>query len=226
MLRKMPLKFQFVLMFALILLLSIIATIATYYAGYRIFIKLMEEQKIYPANYYERKIPEIEDSIRAKGAVLLDHGERQELEKIIPLEGISYQVMDVQGTPLYGTDEQRIIKNRDELYRKINSIFRAKGKYRKLIPLIDENGKILGGVALAYTLTLHYPDSLGKLWIKPFLIAILLSPFFYIILFTWLFAKRFAGHIGKPVNMLIEAAGKIKEKDLDFRLDYAADNAL
>lgn len=66
--------------------------------------------------------------------------------------------MDGQGTPLYGTDEQRIIKNRDELYRKINSTFRAKGKYRKLITLIDENGKILGGVALAYTLTLHYPD--------------------------------------------------------------------
>lgn len=67
---------------------------------------------------------------------------------------------------------------------------------------------------------------MGKLWIKPFLIAVLLSPFFYIILFTWLFAKRFAGHIGKLVNMLIEAAGKIKEKDLDFRLDYAADNEL
>lgn len=84
MLRKMPLKFQFVLMYALILLLSMIATIATYYAGYRIFIKLMEEQKIYPANYYERKIPEIEDSIRARARSSLTAGKGRNWKRSSP----------------------------------------------------------------------------------------------------------------------------------------------
>jgi signal transduction histidine kinase len=40
------------------------------------------------------------------------------------------------------------------------------------------------------------------------------------------FSKKFVGNIGKPVNMLIDAARKVKEKDLDFHIDYHADNEL
>lgn len=229
MLAKKPLKSQFVLMFVLILTLSVMATITSYGVGYMILIKMIEHQKIYPANYYENKIPEIEAYVRGKGADLLHPSERKELEQFIPLEGISYQVMDVHGTPIYGSVDQRIIQNQEELFRKINATFTTNGKYVKLIPVIDAGGKIEGGVALAYTLTpltLHYRNITDKIWVVPLFTAILFSPFVYVVIFTWLFAKKFAGNIGKPLNMLADAARKIKEKNLDFHLSYEADNEL
>ncbi|WP_026487309.1 HAMP domain-containing sensor histidine kinase [Caldanaerobius polysaccharolyticus] len=225
MLAKKPLKSQFVITFILILISSIIATIFTYYAGYMIFVNL-EYKKIYPANYYEKKIPEIEDYIRSKGAVILNPEDKKSLEMIIPIEGISYQVIDTNGNRIYGTDIRRIVKSKEEFYSKMNSNIGIKGEYTRLIPVIDFDGKIKGGVALTYKLTPYFPNTVDEIWIKPLFAAIIFSPFIYIVIFTLLFSKRFADSIGKPINMLIEASRKVKEKDLDFNLDHYADNEL
>lgn len=225
MLERKPLKSQFVITFILVIISSLIATIVTYYAGYIVYVKI-EYKKIYPANYYEKKIPDIEDYIRNRGTVILNPEEKKSLEKIIPLEGVSYQVMDTNGNKIYGTDNQRIIKNKEEFYLKMNTNIGMKGKYINLIPVIDSNGKIDGGVALSYTLTPHYVSTPDKIWIIPLFIVVVFSPFIYIVIFTLLFSRKFANNIGKPVNMLIDASKKVKDKDLDFNIDYYADNEL
>ncbi|NLY30979.1 MAG: HAMP domain-containing histidine kinase [Firmicutes bacterium] len=53
-----------------------------------------------------------------------------------------------------------------------------------------------------------------------------MSPFIFIILFTYVFARRFAKSIGEPVDMLIEASHKVQAQDLDFAIEYQADNEL
>ncbi len=54
----------------------------------------------------------------------------------------------------------------------------------------------------------------------------LFSPFLYIVGFTRWLSKRFVKNINQPLHLLIDASKKIKEKDLDFEIDYYSDNEL
>lgn len=225
MLEKKPLKTQFILTFIVIILSSIIATIATYLASFVIYSK-MEYERIYPANYYELQIPEIEAYIRKEGDKLLSKEEKARLDQVIPSEGIMYQVLDENGDLIYGTDDAKVVHDKGELYSKINTTFGKNGRHVRLVPVIDSEGKISGGVSLSYTLNLHYKGSSDKRLLAPFLIVVAFSPFIYIVIFTWLFSKKFTANISKPVNMLINASDKVKNQDLDFTIDYSADNEL
>lgn len=225
MLEGKPLKYQFVIMFVLIIISSIIATIATYYMGYIIYTKI-EYKKMYPANYYEKKIPDIEGYIRKKGVLLLNGKEKVSIEKVIPSENIIYQIMDEKGNIIYGTDYKKILNGKEDLYKKVNTAIYLDGRYIKIIPVFDSQGKISGAVSLSYTLTPHYASRSDKILLIPLFIVVIFSPFIYIAIFTLLFAKKFADNIGKPVNMLIDASRKVKEEDLDFNIDYYANNEL
>jgi len=225
MLERKPLKSQFVITFILIIISSIISTIITYCAGYIIYTKI-EYKKIYPANHYEKKIPDIEGYIRKEGVILLNGSEKQLLEKVIPAEGILYQVMDENGNMIYGTDYKNLLKSKEALYNKVNTTIAIDGRYVRIIPLFDSQGKMSGAVSLSYKLTPHYASISDKIMLAPLFILVVFSPFIYIVIFTLLFAKKFAVNIGKPVNMLIDASIKVKEKNLDFNIDYHADNEL
>ena len=225
MLERKPLKSQFILMFVLIVITSIIATIPTYYACYVIYSK-NEYKNIYPANYFERKIPEIEGYIRKEGESLLNLSQKQTLDSIIPNEGMLYQVMDVNGNMLYGTDSEKLINGKDELYTKLNTTAGIDGRYVRIVPVFDSDGKLNGAVSLSYTLNPYIPNVKDRFFFMVIFIVVVLAPFIYIVTFTLLFARKFAANIGKPLNMLINASKKVKEKDLDFNIDYHADNEL
>lgn len=225
MLEKKPLKSQFVITFVLIIISSIIATIATYYTGYVIYAK-NEYKRIYPANYYEKRIPDIEGYIRKAGVTLLQESEKQLLEKVIPSEGLLYQVVDEYGNIIYGTYDKKLLNGKEDLYNKLNTTIGKDGRYVKIIPVIDSQGKISGAVSLSYTLTPHYKSMSDNILLAPLLIIVAFSPFIYIVVFTLLFSKKFAANISKPVDMLINASKKVKEKDLDFNIDYYANNEL
>ena len=225
MMEKKPLKSQFIISFILILVFSFTATVATYFFGFVLY-KKIEYKNIYPANYFEKKIPEIEEHIRKSGVSILSREGRAALEKIIPAEGISYQVMDKFGRRIYGTDEGLIIGDKDQLCRKINTTFYLKGKYIRLVPIIDQEGKIAGAVSLSYSLVPTYRSLFDKIWISFIFLAVIFSPFFYLIICTWMFSRIFYKNIVKPLNLLIEASEKISEKNLDFFIDYDAPNEL
>lgn len=94
-----------------------------------------------------------------------------------------------------------------------------------VVPIINnDDGKIMGAVALSYKLELSYENN--GLWIIVILVLALFSPFLYIIGFTWIFSKLFVKNIQYPISILMEAAQKIKEKKLDFEIDYHSENEL
>ncbi len=226
MLDKKSLKTQFITTFVLILILSLLATIATYYAGYIIFTKI-EYKKMIPANYSEKSIPVIEKDIRKKGAVLLHESKKQLIDEAIPEKSnILYQVTDINGDKLYGTDHKKILNGQEDLYQKVNTTIHIDGKYARIIPVFESEGKIGGAVTLSYAITPHYPSTSDKVLFTILFGVIVFSPFIYIVFFTLFFSRMFAKNIGKPVNMLIDALRKVKEKDLDFDINYHADNEL
>jgi hypothetical protein len=160
--------------------LSLIATTVTYFVGTSIY-GILEYKKLYPANYYEGKIPHIENYLRKKGIVILNSEEKQSLNKAIPVQGIEYQVMDENGNKIYGTDNEKIINNREELYEKINTKINTNiginKKYTKIIPILDSEGKIRGAVSLSYMLKNYYVNTEDKIWITPLFVVIIFSPF-------------------------------------------------
>ena len=196
-------KTQFVVTFILVLVLSLVASIVTYLLGIRLYLNV-EGRKVQPANYFEQQIPQIEAQIREMGTtVLQDHSL---LERLVPHEGLLYQVVDEKGVVLYGTDRDRRIQNRAELLRLINTTQGVGGRFFRTIPVFSLEAELVGAVSLSYRLTPYFPRLTDKLWLFPLGYIIFFSPFLFIVLFTSLFARKFAENIGEPVNLLIDGA--------------------
>lgn len=94
-----------------------------------------------------------------------------------------------------------------------------------MIPLTGEDGKMEGAVALVYEVRITATGSGGR-WVLGVIVAALFSPVLYIILFTMLFSKTFIRRINRPLQLLMEAATKIKNRDLDFEINYYSENEL
>ena len=225
MLKDRKLKTQFQFTFGSILLAGIVATILTYVLAGVVFLAL-QYKELYPANYYEKQLPAIENYIRQQNTALLSTAAKIGLEKVVPSEGIVYQVVDGDGRILYGTYHTKVIENREQLYSRLNTTGGYQGKYVLTVPVIGSDAKISGAVLLAYELKVTSPDANIRRWITYLFILAVVAPFFYIVLFTILFSRKLTKSINRPLQMLMTAAQKIGERDLDFRIDYHAKNEI
>lgn len=223
--KRWPLKRQFTVSFALILVLSAVASVLTYGIAILVYTR-MEFRNIYPANYYEQQIPTVERELRSRGLAVLDVASQEKVEALIPLAGMTYQVVNRQGERLYGMKHNRVLADEEQLYAKINTTLYENGRYVRVIPAIGPGGELGGAVLLFYKLANTFTNGLNRYWVIPLFVLLLLSPFFYVLLFTLLFAKRLAGNIGAPVRQLIEGARKVKDRNLDFVIDYQGRNEL
>ncbi|WP_169833376.1 HAMP domain-containing sensor histidine kinase [Paenibacillus oryzae] len=224
-LMRWPLKWQFIFAFALILILSAAATALTV-ASYVYLYSKLEYSGIYPANHYEKQIPSLNAYLREQGDRLLNPEREELLQAVIPTEGIRYQVINSEGRVLYGTDQRKILNSREQLRDSINTTIRGDGEYKVIIPLFGENSTLAGGVVLMYNLSPTYASKTDQFLFAPLYMFLFLSPFIYIILFAFLFARLLANNMGKPLRQLIQAAKQIKNKDLNFTIDYAGSNEL
>ncbi|MBM6615063.1 HAMP domain-containing histidine kinase [Desemzia sp. RIT804] len=215
---------QFRFTFTWIVIASIIATVITYTFAAILYVQA-QNKSIYPANYYEQQIPEIDQYIREENVSLLSQSGEKGLQDIISGDGIHYQVLDGDGNILYGTNQENLFETKKKLFYQLNTTFRQQDKYIHAVPIIDENGKIAGAIALSYQMKLSYVEDNG-LWVAAVLTIALLSPFLYIVAFTWLFSKVFVKNINYPLQILMDASRKIKEKDLDFKINYHSENEL
>jgi len=225
MLKHKPLKQQFRWMMVFMIVASLVATVITYGVAIVMFV-FTENKLVRPANYYELQLPEIRRFIHAKNTDLLEPDAREQLETVIPLEGIQYQIVNADARPLYGTLTNPVFQERKEMYERMNTTFGKQGRYIYTVPIIGKEGRIEGAAILSYQLRMSGATKTGNLWVLLFYGTVLISPILYVILFTLIFSRMFANRVNHPLQLLMEAANKIKEKDLDFEIDYRADNEL
>lgn len=204
--------------------MSIIASILTIALFSLLFVFSLNKD-IYPANYYEQQISGIASYVRERNEALLSASSQKALESTMKGDGILYQVVDADGNILYGTLDNPPYKTKEELFNSfLNTTLLRNGYYIQTVP-IEQDNKTKGAVLLAYTVKTTFINARGRV-IFAFFIISLLSPFLYIIGFTLWFSKRFAQEINQPLQLLSDASRKIKNKDLDFTIDYHADNEL
>ncbi|SHH36861.1 sensor histidine kinase [Tepidibacter thalassicus] len=220
MFEKYSLKKQFILTFILILISSILSMVFISVIAFFI----LSSPWIYPANYYEKQMPRIEKYVKENNTKLLDVSFKKNLEKIIPLSGIEYKVVNFKTDTNYGNLEYSICEKND-LIDKINTSILNKNEVLKFIPIIDDKFNINGVIIFKYILKVQ-PISKYKTIFFLGSIVYLISPFLFIIIYSIIFGKKFSKNINIPLKQLIDASNKIKNYDLDFKLNYSYNNEL
>lgn len=218
-------KRQLQFTFGKIVLFALASTVFTYAVVVVVYMNL-QYKTVSPSNYYGQQIQEIENYIAQHSISLLNPAAQSELEQFLP-EHIKYQVLDEQGKVLYGTIEETPNQNHKQLYIQLNTFELHQENYVKTIPLFNkESGAIAGGIVMSYQLRLSSISSPSSFWVWLLFTFALLSPFFYIIMFTLIFSRQFSKRINYPLKLLKNASEKIKNKDLDFDINYQATNEL
>lgn len=207
-----------------IAVISVFASIATIILS-AVLVLLSLNKDIYPADYYEDQIPEIKSYVQQEKTSLLEASGRNGLDAMIKGNGIWYQVTDQDGQVVYGTLTEQPYTSKEDLFANLlNKKVLRNGYYIETVP-IEQGDEVQGTVILAYKIKTTFANGKGRILFVLFICS-LLSPFIYIMIFTLLFSRKFAREINRPLELLSTAAQKIKEKDLDFSINYHADNEL
>ncbi|MFJ7973668.1 ATP-binding protein [Psychrobacillus sp. NPDC096389] len=217
--RKRTLRAQITFSFHLILVFSVTATLITWGLIILAFSIYSKHELMKPANYYESKIPELLHFIY-KQRNILPVTNKDTLNKLIPLEGLDYQVVDIDGDFMYGSMGDSYISSSIDLATNIN-----KNKYdgQRIIqyyPIFDENQAMNGAIGFRYKLSLASSNPQSSMLFIGIGVIIFLAPFVYFYLFSFLIGKQFSSRIEKPFNEIIESAHKIQQHDLNFSLSH------
>lgn len=171
-----------------------------------------------PANYYERKIPEIIQFAKQNQDMLLSPSFQPELEQIIPLEVINYQVVDLSGQIIHGWEGRRFLSEPGDIVRKVNTSEQLDGYFIRYLPILDQEERLSGVFVLRYALSLLYSNQPVDAKLLLFIFGNMAAPFLFILLFTILFAHRIGKRLEPPIAKLIDGAARIRQNDLDFTL--------
>ncbi|NFH20522.1 HAMP domain-containing histidine kinase [Clostridium botulinum] len=231
--KKASLKTQTISTFLLIIFLSMVCTIATI-GTYLFTMYFGKDPMLRPNNYYQKQSDKIQQFIVSKGENILEDKNRLELESLIPKKGIGYQITDLEGKIIYGNEKERIIKNKKQLIKSINktdidnldraSVFGSKVK--RYIPILDSDSNVKGVAIIKYNIDTSVKKDKNEKIVHLFQVFLPFSPFVYIIIFTIIFTRKLIKSIQHPINAIIDASKKIKEKDLDFKINYKSNNEL
>lgn len=220
MFKKYTLNKQIQLSFLAILICTFISTLLSMviFFVFTMFIA-------YPANHYDRQIPEILSYVEEHADELLIGLGKQQLESKMDLNEIRYEIINFTTDESYGnhheemTDEEVLIK---KLNRRESD---AHNNFTAYFPMINSSGKLEGCFVITYPIRMT-PISNQKLLLGLITLIIFCLPFIFLILYMWLFGKKLTSNIMKPLMKLQWAANKIRNYDLDFKLEYEYPNEL
>lgn len=197
-----------------ILLLSLISTAVTW-----LMMLWAGQSRVNSENYYEQMIPGIEKQIERGGSRILSPAAQPDLDRIVPAEGITYKVVDSEGTYLYGTFADVSPEPADRLLRRLNTVTGGPNHhFVHHIPILDEDHQWRGAVLLYYKLRLTPVRASDSLLVKAGVPLFLSVPFLYIILYTLLLVRRFHREIKDSLDQLMTATRHIRHRDLEFTL--------
>ncbi|GAB6926546.1 HAMP domain-containing sensor histidine kinase [Paenibacillus sp. JCM 10914] len=204
--------------FVWILVCSLLATLVTWGLLFMLLNYLLQRDIVLPANHYEGHIPVISEYVRTQGDSVISHRGQAALEKMIPSEGMSYHVISLSGDKLYGDLELPSPPNKAEILERLNQSYPGMNQIIKYLPVISGDGDLLGALLLGYNLKVRSANPAFDPWVSYGFLPFLLTPFLYIVLFTFLFGRRFSRKISAPLQQLLYGAERIKDRDLQFSL--------
>jgi len=207
---------QFMLTSIVILICTAMATLLTWLISFAVLVT--DNSMFRPANYYEKQLPAIFAYVDQQKEQLLHPSARQELEKVIPVEGMDYQVLGKAAQVLYGTMEQGTVHHFAELAKKINTSQVQAGTIIRYYPIIDSRQQLAGAIVLRYRINFLAANPNHQLPAQLFILGNLAAPFIYLAIFTFLFGRKLGRRVERPISALIEGTRRIGQQDLDFTI--------
>jgi two-component system, OmpR family, lantibiotic biosynthesis sensor histidine kinase NisK/SpaK len=177
----------------------------------------MQNEKINPANYYEGQLPKLVQFVNEQKDVL-NVDMKGVLEREIPIEGIDYQIVNREGTVLYGTMQKTYATSETDLVNSLNTNLYDRDRIVIYYPLFDESGTLNGAIGFRYKLSVLSSNHKAQFMLYGFVGLAFLSPFLYFYLFSYLIGKRLSRKMEGPFHAIIESANKIRNHDLNFSL--------
>ncbi len=200
--------------FTLVLLYSFIGSMLVW--GVTLFVLIQQTgHRILPANYYEQKIPEILSYVDQHQDALLSPQMQEALERIIPVKGMQYQVVNLSGNIVYGWKGQSFVNGPADLVSKLNRNEKSGGKYIHYYPILGRDKQLKGMLVLRYSLSMS-DNNPGNGLVIALVLSSLIAPFFFIVLFSFLFARRLGRRLEPSIARIIGGARRIQQNDLDF----------
>lgn len=222
MIKVRSIRREFFLHFASTLIASLLSTLIIWGIAAFLFIYLLNTNVFYPANHYEKQIPLITEYVQKHGELILSSNGQKHLEEIIPLSGISYSVLSASGEYLYGNLLEHPfdshMNKQKEILSRLNLTYNGEKDIIKYVPIVSNNGELIGTLMLGYSLAVTAPNSMLAPLIKIGGAGLLLTPFIFIILFTFLFGRQFSRKLSRPLQQLMDGAQRIKERELNFSI--------
>lgn len=209
-------RHHFIRSFAVVFVLSLVSTVATW--SLSVYLLSGDHGLLQPANFYEQRIPDIVVLARSHYDRILAPETQGTLERVIPLDGVGYQVLDRQGVFVYGSDQGQYVRTTGEVVDKLNTSERVDGRIVQYYPVFDRNGSWCATLVLLYRLTLLGSNPTKRAAVGGFIAANMLAPFLFLLGFSALLARRLGRRLEGPVYRLAVAAERIKDRDLDFTL--------
>ncbi|TSB46219.1 HAMP domain-containing sensor histidine kinase [Alkalicoccobacillus porphyridii] len=216
--KRTSIKKQIHLAVSKTILFSLLVTILVVLISWAIVMNIDDR---YYANYYESEVPRITDHVEILNSELVERPEwgQAQLKEIVPSSGMEYQVLDEDGTFLYGTFTKSVNNEGDHLLNKVNKSFLEDKTATTFIPIIEPEGTLLGSVVLQYKLE----SDVETLFII-FIVFLLLTPFIFIMIFTYYYGSKIGKSYNARIQKLIVATKRVKMQDLDFEIeDYEND---
>lgn len=211
------LKREYIINLIYIIGLTALFYVLTLYLWYNVLLENM-----YPANYQEQLIPGILEEIDGNRFADAEY-EKVLNEKLIPLS-LSYQALDSDGNFLYGNEREVEVKSSGDFYNILNRTLQVHdSEYAYTSPILNGDGEIAGGLLIRYSLGFNKLNGQIASGVN---LLIFLSPIVYLIVFTFIFARRYNKKLQDPIEVLTVASNKIKDKDLDFSIQSQAQNEL
>lgn len=209
-------RHHFIRSFAVVFVLSLVSTVATW--SLSVYLLSGDHGLLQPANFYEQRIPDIVVLARSHYDRILAPETQGALERVIPLDGVGYQVLDRRGVFVYGSDQGQYVRTTSEVVDKLNTSERVDGRIVQYYPVFDRNGSWCATLVLLYRLTLLGSNPTKRAAVGGFIAANMLAPFLFLLGFSALLARRLGRRLEGPVYRLAVAAERIKDRDLDFTL--------
>lgn len=216
--KQRSIKNTFARHFVSILAFSLVATLLTWGFLALLLGYLFNNNVANPANHYEAQIPAITQYAKTRGDSIMDKQGQASLEKRIPSQGMNYLVVSPAGETLYGDLKIKESLTGQKIIARLNQTHSSLNQVVKYTPVLSQNGEFIGALLLGYNLKVTATDPALNPMVTIGFVIFFLTPFLYIILFTFVFGRRFSRMISTPLQQLLQGAEMIKTRNLRFSM--------
>lgn len=211
---RKPLRRQFMGAFTLVLFYSFIGSMLVW--GSTLYVLINQTDKsILPANYYEQQIPQILGYVDQQKDALLSPSKQNALEHVILTKGMQYQIVNLKGQIVYGWKGQTFVNSPEDVLSKLNRSEKQGGKYINYHPILDSQKNLKGMLVLRYSLSVS-SNNPGNGLLVMLILCSLIAPFFFIVLFSFIFARKLGKRLEPSIARIIGGARRIQQNDLNF----------